>query len=141
MFSKMRKKGSKGKCNTTVKTIDIYNAVRSDIPLSQWRSIIRAVFNELHSLLSRGIDIRIPKFGQITHYHNRSCVKRKFNKKGEQYFTDSRQFSFSTGEKKNGYYIYMKLINKTTNQKLHYAYFKPTRPLCIEIKKNVYDGF
>lgn len=127
----------KGKRNVTHRSQDLYAKSDKRYSRSQWYGIVTAVCAELRKLAANMISVYIPRFGQLEYICGESIVRQRTNLKGETYIVDHRHYNFEDGTRRNGFYIYCKLINKPNTK--HYCKFVPTKNLTRDIKNTVYD--
>lgn len=130
-------KRNKGKRNVTHKTYQLWKKSDKSYTAIQWHKIIVTVCEELRKLCANMISVHIPRFGQLDFLRIESKVRKKISRKGEPYIVDQRHYNFEDGTKRNGFYIFGKLINKPNTKTL--CFFCPTKNLTREIKNNVFD--
>lgn len=127
----------KGTHNITHKAYELWQKSDRKHTRAQWYKIITTVCEELRKLCANMISVHIPRFGQLDFIRKESIVRKRTRLNGEVYFVDHRYYNFEDGTRRNGFYIFGKLINTPNDKKL--CYFIPTKNLTREIKNVVFD--
>ena len=122
----------------TIKPKEIWEKTDKSIPYLRWYNIVRTVCKYLRRIAADGIVIRLPKFGSIKYFVVKNEIKQRKRIDGSTYFVDHRHKNFETGEKYNGFSLFLAFYNRY-DKRMTDAYFSPQKNLVREIKNNCFD--